>query len=143
MVFTIFYFLPGILPQAASQSLPLRVQVGRRNKPRAHVPNQLLLPSLRVIYGLSEVWVPATGRTESVFVLRSENNPEIDVGAGREEGLLGSCCPEAPLPGIGLRVGKTRMGFPREDPDSELSGNCELGPLENGYHSFSKETQLS
>lgn len=76
------------------------------------MPYQLLLPSLRVIYDLSEVWVPATCWIESVFVLRSENNPKINVGAAREEGLLESSGLEAPLWNRS-EGGEDRNGFPK------------------------------
>lgn len=49
--------------------------------PRADYQSLPLSP--RVIYGLSEVWVLATCWIESFFVLGSENNPKINVGAGR------------------------------------------------------------
>lgn len=107
-----FCLLSRIPSQVASQTQPLRVWVGRRNRPQAHVPNQLLLPSLRVIYGLSEVWVPATCWIESVFVLRSENNPKINVGAGRAEAVFDSGCSEAPL-WSRSEVGEDRNGSPK------------------------------
>lgn len=49
---------------------------------------------------------------------------------------------QRPLSGAGLRLGKTGMGLPKEEPDCDFSGNCELGLLEGGCRSFSSETQL-
>lgn len=72
--------------------------------------HQPVPPSLRVIYGLSGVWVLTTCWIERFFVLGSENNPKINVGAGRAQGCWAPAALRL-LPGAGLNLGETGAGF--------------------------------
>ena len=91
------HFLPsaGTLQQARSQMPPRWVWVGGWSSPTCWPPSPpacSLEGDLWLVRGvvLTTCWI------ESFFVLGNENNPKINVGAGRAQGMLGSSCPEAP-----------------------------------------------